>query len=88
MSIFFASIINLPKKKSDNYYTKLSKQIIKAGELASAEEAFIINIIEFGQKGVPKIIRPKQKNENSNDRDEDLSSLFTFVNRVVMYQIN
>ncbi len=49
-------------------------QIIKAGELASAEEAFIINIIEFGQKGVPKIIQPKQKGETHKDRDENLSS--------------
>ena len=35
-------------------------QIVKIGELASAEEAFIVNVIEFGQKGVPKIIKPQQ----------------------------
>ncbi|MEC9457286.1 MAG: CsgG/HfaB family protein, partial [Candidatus Neomarinimicrobiota bacterium] len=51
-------------------------QIVKIGELASAEEAFMVNVIEFGQKGVPKIIKPQQreKDEKVQNQDETLST--------------
>ncbi|MEC7746125.1 MAG: hypothetical protein VYB68_00465, partial [Candidatus Neomarinimicrobiota bacterium] len=51
-------------------------QIVKIGELAAAEEAFMVNMIEFGQKGVPKIIKPQQreKDEKEQNQDETLST--------------
>ena len=51
-------------------------QIVKIGELAAAEEAFMVNVIEFGQKGVPKIIKPQQreKDEKEQNQDETLST--------------
>ena len=42
----------------------LEDQIVNYGQIASADEALIISILSFGQKGVP----PKEK--NSNDKKE------------------
>ena len=54
-------------------------QIIKIGELASAENALILDIVNFGQKGVPL-----KKKVNEHDDDDDNETLFTWiVKRVV-----
>ena len=46
-------------------------QIVQIGELASAKEAFIVNIFEYAQKGVPKI---KKKGGNDDDKEQTLST--------------
>ncbi len=46
-------------------------QVVKLGELAAAEEALIVNIVHFGQKGVPKT---KKEDEEEEDKDETLFS--------------
>ena len=46
-------------------------QVIKLGELAAAEEALIVNIVHFGQKGVPKT---KKEDAEEEDKDETLFS--------------
>ena len=48
-------------------------KIITLGEMATAEEALILDVIHFGQKGVPKP-KKKQKNDTENDKDETLFS--------------
>ena len=45
------------------------EQVMEFGEMAAAEEALIINIVHFGQKGVPK-----PKKEDDDDKDETLFS--------------
>ena len=49
-------------------------QIVELGELAAAEEALIIDIIHFGQKGVPKEKDDKKKKDEEDDKDETLFS--------------
>jgi len=46
-------------------------QIVQIGELASAKEAFIVNIFEYAQKGVPKRKKEEKKDE---DKEETLST--------------
>ena len=46
-------------------------QIVQIGELASAKEAFIVNIFEYTQKGVPK---RKKKEKKDDDKEETLST--------------
>ena len=46
-------------------------QIGELGELASAEEALIVDIVHFGQKGVPK---EKDDKDDKDDKDETLFS--------------
>ena len=45
-------------------------QIVQIGELASAKEAFIVNIFEYAQKGVPK----RKKEKKDDDKEETLST--------------
>ena len=52
-------------------------QIIKLGELAAAEEALIIEIVHFGQKGVPKP-KPDEKEKKDQDDEKD-ETLFSWV---------
>ena len=52
-------------------------QIMEIGELASAENALIIEIINFGQKGVP-LKREKEK------KDDDDETLFTWIVKTVI----
>ena len=54
-------------------------QIIEIGELASAENALIIDIINFGQKGVP--IKKEKEEKNDNDDNE---TLFTWIVKTVI----
>ena len=49
------------------------EQVMEFGELVAAEEALIINIIHFGQKGVPKV-KKEEDEENKDDKDETLFS--------------
>ena len=51
------------------------EQVVEFGEMAAAEEALIINIIHFGQKGVPKV----KKEENEEDEDDKDETLFSWV---------
>ncbi len=46
-------------------------QIVQIGELASAKEAFIVNIFEYAQKRVPKI---KKGGEEEDDKEQTLST--------------
>ena len=48
------------------------EQVVEFGEMAAAEEALIINIVHFGQKGVPKA--NKEDDEDEDDKDETLFS--------------
>jgi hypothetical protein len=48
------------------------EQVVEFGEMAAAEEALIINIVHFGQKGVPKA--KKEDDEDEDDKDETLFS--------------
>ena len=50
------------------------EQVVEFGELAAAEEALIINIVHFGQKGVPK-----PKKEDDDDDDDKDETLFSWV---------
>jgi len=45
-------------------------QIVHIGELALAKEAFIVNIFEYAQKGVPK----RKKENKEEDKEETLST--------------
>ena len=45
-------------------------QIVQIGELALAKEAFIVNIFEYAQKGVPK----RKKENKEEDKEETLST--------------
>ncbi len=47
-------------------------QVMELGEMAAAEEALIVDIIHFGQKGVPK--EKKEKEDDDDDKDETLFS--------------
>lgn len=53
-------------------------QIIEIGEMAAAEEAFMVNVIEFGQKGVPKIAELKQRKKKEDEPNND-NTLSTWV---------
>ena len=48
-------------------------QVVELGELVAAEEALIVDIIHFGQKGVPK-----EHDEEKDDDDKD-ETLFSWV---------
>jgi len=48
-------------------------KIITLGKMATAEEALILDVIHFGQKGIPKPKKIK-KNDNENDNTETLFS--------------
>ena len=52
------------------------EQVVEFGEMAAAEEALIINIVHFGQKGVPK---PKKGDDDDNDDDDKDETLFSWV---------
>jgi len=52
------------------------EQVVEFGELAAAEEALIINIVHFGQKGVPK---PKKGDDDDKDDDDKDETLFSWV---------
>ena len=45
-------------------------QVAKIGELASAENALILDVVNFGQKGVPKV----EEKEREEEREETLFS--------------
>jgi len=51
------------------------EQVVEFGEMAAAEEALIINIIHFGQKGVPKV----KKDDDEEDEDDKDETLFAWV---------
>ena len=53
----------------------LDKDIIAIGELAAAEEALILEIIHFGQKGVP-LEKKNREDKSEEDDDETLFSWF------------
>ena len=53
------------------------EQVVEFGEMAAAEEALIINIVHFGQKGVPKV--KKDENEKKDQDDEKDETLFSWV---------
>ncbi|MBT5781599.1 MAG: hypothetical protein HOI03_00375, partial [Candidatus Marinimicrobia bacterium] len=53
----------------------LDKDIIAIGELAAAEEALILEIIHFGQKGIP-LEKKNRDNKSEQDHDETLFSWF------------
>ena len=52
------------------------EQVVEFGEMAAAEEALIINIVHFGQKGVPK---PKKEDDDDKDDDDKDETLFSWV---------
>ena len=52
------------------------EQVVEFGEMAAAEEALIINIVHFGQKGVPK---PKKGDDDDKDDDDKDETLFSWV---------
>ena len=54
-------------------------EVIKIGELASAQQAIILDVINFGQKGVPK---PKKNNENENNENDE--TLFSWAVKTVV----
>ena len=53
----------------------LDKDIITIGELAAAEEALILEIIHFGQKGIP-VEKKSREDKQEEDHDETLFSWF------------
>jgi len=53
----------------------LDKDIINIGELAVAEEALILEIIHFGQKGIP-VEKKIREDKQEEDHDETLFSWF------------
>ena len=56
------------------------ENIIEIGNMASADEALILKIIQFNQKGVPK-----EKDEENNENDEDeKSTLFSWLVKTVV----
>ena len=61
----------LEEQKLQNSGIISENQIVKIGEMAAAEEAFIVNIIDFGQKGVPKILKPQDREKESEDLNQD-----------------
>ena len=54
-------------------------QVVQLGELAAAEKALILEIVHFGQKGVPK-----EKNNDDNDDNDDDGTLFTWLVKTVV----
>ena len=52
------------------------EQVVEFGEMAAAEEALIIKIVHFGQKGVPK---PKKGDDDDKDDDDKDETLFSWV---------
>ena len=51
-------------------------QIVEIGNLAAADEALLVNIIAFGQRGVP----PKRKKlKKDEDEDKDEETLFEWI---------
>ena len=42
-------------------------QVVEIGELAAAESAIILDIVNFGQKGIPK----KDYDDDDDDDDDD-----------------
>ncbi len=50
----------------------------KIGELASAENALILDVVNFGQKGVPK------DDDDDDDDDEKDETLFTWLVKTVV----
>ena len=53
-------------------------QVVQLDELAAAEKALILEIVHFGQKGVPK-----EKNDD-DDNDDDDGTLFTWLVKTVV----
>ena len=49
------------------------ENIIEIGNMASADEALILKIIQFNQKGVPK------KDDEKDDDDDENSTLFSWL---------
>ena len=47
-------------------------QIVELGNLAAADEALLVKIITFGQRGVPPKEKETEKDEEENDYDENL----------------
>ncbi|SVC61601.1 uncharacterized protein METZ01_LOCUS314455, partial [marine metagenome] len=53
-------------------------QVVQLGELAAAERAIILEIVHFGQKGVPK------EKKKDDDGDDDEGTLFTWLVKTVV----
>ena len=47
------------------------EQVVEFGEMAAAEEALIINIVHFGQKGVPKVKKDEKSQENQEKKEKN-----------------
>ena len=47
-------------------------QIVKIGNMAAADEAILVKIITFGQRGVPPKKKPLEKDEEENEYDDNL----------------
>ena len=47
-------------------------QIVELGHLAAADEALLVKIITFGQRGVPPKEKETEKDEEENEYDENL----------------
>ena len=54
-------------------------QIVEIGELAAAESALILDIVNFGQKGVPK-----DDGDDGDDDDDKNETLFTWLVKTVI----
>ena len=54
-------------------------QIAEIGELASAKSALILDIINFGQKGVPK-----DDGDDDDDENDENETLFTWLVKAVV----
>ena len=55
------------------------KNIVEIGNLASADEALILNVIHFNQKGVPK-----EKEDVEDDEDDKDNTLFSWLVKTVV----
>ena len=53
-------------------------QVVEIGELAAAESAIILDIVNFGQKGIPK------KDYDDDDDDDKNETLFTWLVKTVV----
>lgn len=60
------------------------KQVVKIGEIAAAEEALLIQLLAYNQKGVP----PKEKEKKEKKEDEDDSLLEWIVKEAVTATID
>ena len=47
-------------------------QIVEIGNMAAADEAILVKIITFGQRGVPPKKKPLEKDEEENEYDDNL----------------